>query len=68
MALGAQVAVQLDCEGRVSVINSMMSWVAHLVSPLFAVSLVLLVNDAHVGWLPVGTCPLRGDGHDLGVR
>jgi predicted MFS family arabinose efflux permease len=43
------LAVQLDREGRVSVINSMMPWVAHLVSPLLGAALLANGTFAMMG-------------------
>jgi len=43
------LAVQLDREGRVSVINSMMPWVAHLVSPLLGAALLAHGTFASMG-------------------
>jgi hypothetical protein len=43
------LAVQLDREGRVSVVNSMMPWVAHLVSPLLGAAVLAHGTFAAMG-------------------
>jgi predicted MFS family arabinose efflux permease len=43
------LAVQLDREGRVTVVNSMMPWVAHLVSPLLGAALLARGTFAAMG-------------------
>jgi predicted MFS family arabinose efflux permease len=49
------LAVQLDRQGRVSVINSMMPWVAHLVSPLLGAAVLAYGSFSTMGAASAGT-------------
>ena len=49
------LAVQLDREGRVPVVNSMMPWVAHLVSPLFGAAVLAHGTFTAMGAISAGT-------------
>jgi hypothetical protein len=49
------LAVQLDRGGRVPVVNSMMPWVAHLVSPLLGAAVLVHGTFAAMGAISAGT-------------
>jgi hypothetical protein len=49
------LAVQFDREGRVTVINSMMPWVAHIVSPVVGSAVLAHGSFAAMGAISAGT-------------